>query len=573
VKYLKQLCIFIAILYLNNLYIFAIEYDVANQLFEIIKLKKELIQNRKIKAEDTFNNEMDIIINKFDGVRENAKEQKNIVIEGAAILQIASCHKYLGNYFKAMNYYRLITEQPKYFLNKTVSLAHLSLGYLAIRQSNYNEAKKNFNKIINQYPEEETLEEAKIWRAHTYALNKEFNRAKSYYKGLPDAQIFIAEMDKEIFINKEKEKYLASGKASIVGAVFSITGRAALLGDPQKKTAQMVADQINKAGGINGKKLKLIVYDTEGDATKANLAVKRLITQDKVCIVIGPSLSGTSLAVVPLAEKYKTPLISCAPSYRITWDEKTNKPRHWVFKTPQTDALAVEAIYAHLQKHGINKIAIMSSTSGFGKSGRGELVRLAPQYGMNIVADETYGPKDTDLTAQLTKIKGVAPDAIVNWSVGPTQLVVLRNWKDLGMTKILLYQSHGFGSRENIELAAGAAEGVYSPLGAVNVAAILPQSHPQKSVTSKYANDYAVRYNEPLSSFGGHAWDAMHLAIKALRAVGCNRAAIRDYLENNTAGFVGQHGVFNYSSEDHTGLDKDAFQIVVVKDGDWALAE
>ena len=358
-----------------------------------------------------------------------------------------------------------------------------------------------------------------------------------------------------------------------IGAVFSVTGRASFLGDPEKKTAVMVADQINKAGGIGGKKLELIVYDTEGDATKANLAVKKLINQDKVCAVIGPSLSGTSMAVVPLAAQFKTPLISVAASYKITWDDKANKPRQWVFKTPQTDTMAVEAIYTHLKKRGINKIAIMSVTSGFGKSGHGELVRLAPQYGMNIVADEFYGPKDTDMTAQLTKVKGLAPKAIVNWSIGPTQVVILRNWKDLGMTSVPFYQSHGFGSRKNIELAAGAAEGVYTPLGAVNVAEILPTSHVQKNVTMQYFNDYSAKYKEPLSSFGGHSWDAMHMVIKALRAVGCNRAAIRDYLENNTAGFVGQHGVFNYSLKDHIGLDKDAFLMIVVKNGDWALAQ
>lgn len=358
-----------------------------------------------------------------------------------------------------------------------------------------------------------------------------------------------------------------------IGAVFAVTGRASFLGDPEKKTAEMIAEHINAAGGIGGKKLELIVYDTEGDATKANLAVKKLMIQDKVCAVIGPSLSGTSLAVVPLAAQNKTPLISCAASYKITWDDKANKPRHWVFKTPQTDTMAVEAIYSHLKSRGINKIAVMSVTTGFGKSGHGELVRLAPEYGMNIVADESYGPKDTDMTAQLTKIKGVGPQAIVNWSVGPTQVVVLRNWKDLGMTDIAFYQSHGFGSRKNIELAAGAAEGVYCPLGAVNVAEILPNSHPQKNVTMQYANDYSAKYNESLSSFGGHAWDAMHMVIRALRSVGCNRAAIRDYLETDISGFVGQHGIFRYSPKDHIGLDKNAFLMVVVKNGDWALAQ
>ena len=358
-----------------------------------------------------------------------------------------------------------------------------------------------------------------------------------------------------------------------VGAVFSITGRTSFLGDPENKTALMLAEEINNAGGINGKKLELIVYDTEGDATKANLAVKKLISKDKVCVVIGPSLSGTTLAVLPVAEQNETPLISCAASYKIVHNEKTGKPYKWVFKTPQTDTMAVEAIYTQLKKRGLNKIAIMSVTSGFGASGRGELIKLAPKYGMTIIADEKYGPKDTDMTAQLTKIKGLAPQAIVNWSVGPTQVVVLRNVRDLGMTSIPFYQSHGFGSRKNIELAAGAAEGVFCPLGACNIAELLPNNHPQKKVTMKYHKNYMAKYNEPLSSFGGHAWDALYMVKQALSAVGDDKAKIRDYLENNIKGFVGQHGIFNYSPDDHNGLTKEAFNMVVVKDGDWALVD
>lgn len=358
-----------------------------------------------------------------------------------------------------------------------------------------------------------------------------------------------------------------------VGAVFSITGRTSFLGDPENKTALMLAEEINNAGGINGKKLELIVYDTEGDATKANLAVKKLISKDKVCVVIGPSLSGTTLAILPVAEQNETPLISCAASYKIVHNAETGKPYKWVFKTPQTDTMAVEAIYTQLKKRGLNKIAIMSVTSGFGASGRGELIKLAPKYGMTIIADEKYGPKDTDMTAQLTKIKGLAPQAIVNWSVGPTQVVVLRNVRDLGMTSIPFYQSHGFGSRKNIELAAGAAEGVFCPLGACNIAELLPNNHPQKKVTMKYHKDYMAKYNEPLSSFGGHAWDALYMVKQALSAVGDDKAKIRDYLENNIKGFVGQHGIFNYSPDDHNGLNKKAFNMVVVKDGDWSLAD
>ena len=359
-----------------------------------------------------------------------------------------------------------------------------------------------------------------------------------------------------------------------VGAVFSVTGRASFLGDPEKKTAEMLQEEINKKGGINGHPLELIIYDDESDSGKCLLNVRKLMTQDKVATVIGPSLSGLSLAVLPEAEKHQIPLVSCAASYKIvTKDAETGEQWKWVFKTPQTDSMAVEAIYTHMKKHGISKIAIMSVTSGFGASGRSELERLAPEFGMTIVADEKYGPKDTDMTAQLTKIKGLGPQAIVNWSIGPTQVTVVRNWKDLGMTNITLYQSHGFGSRKNIELAAGAAEGIYCPLGACNIAEILPDDHPQKKVTIEYLTAYKAKYNEDLSSFGGHAWDAINMVVKALEAVGPDRAKIRDYLENNITGLVGQHGVFNMSPKDHNGLTKEAFEMVVVKNGDWALAQ
>lgn len=357
-----------------------------------------------------------------------------------------------------------------------------------------------------------------------------------------------------------------------IGAIFSVTGGASFLGDPEKKTAEMIVDQVNQAGGINGKKIELIVYDDEGDATKCNLFARRLINQDRVLAVIGPSQSGLTMAIIPLFEQFKTPLISCAASHKIVMDEKTGKPFPWIFKTPQSDSMAVEAIYTQMQAMGINRIAITSVTSGFGASGREELLRIAPEYNMEIVADEKYDPRDTDMTAQLTKIRALAPQAIVNWSIGPTQVIILRNWRELGMEKITFFQSHGFGSRHNIELAAGAAEGVYSPLGACNIAEILPDDHPQKEVTMAYLKDYTARFNEPLSSFGGHAWDAMYLLIDALRAVGGDKAKIRDYIENKR-GFVGQHGVFNFSPDDHNGLTKEAFHMVVVKDGDWALVE
>jgi branched-chain amino acid transport system substrate-binding protein len=363
----------------------------------------------------------------------------------------------------------------------------------------------------------------------------------------------------------------AEKKAYTLGAVFSVTGRASFLGDPEKKTTQMVVDQINAGGGINGHPLQVIIYDDKSDDTECRLLVTRLIKTDKVTAVFGPSLSGTSLAVVDLAEKHKIPLVSCAASWKIVTNPTTKEERKWVFKTPQKDSHAVEKIYDFIKFKGITKVAIITVTTGFGASGREELIRLAPYYGMTIVADEKFGPKDTDMTVQLTRIRGTAAQVIVGWSIGPTQVTYIRNWRDLGMTKIPFYQSHGFGSRKNIELAAGAAEGVYCPLGATNIAKLLPEAHIQKKLTMKYNMDYEKKYGEPISSFGAHAWDALYLLADALKAVGPSKKKIRDYLENKKD-FIGQHGVFNFSSVDHNGLTKDAFEMVVVKGGDWALA-
>jgi branched-chain amino acid transport system substrate-binding protein len=354
-----------------------------------------------------------------------------------------------------------------------------------------------------------------------------------------------------------------------VGAIFSVTGGASILGEPEKRTAEMLAEEINKKGGINGHKLELVLYDDETDETKCRLAVTRLIKKDKVPVIIGPSTSGNTMAVIAVCDEAKIPLISCASSIKIVTPVSERK---WIFKVAPSDSHSAERIYEFLLKKGIKKVAIMSVSDGYGSSGREELLRVAPSMGIEVVADERYAPKDTDLTAQLTRIRGTGAQALINWSVGPTQILAVKNWKELGMTAMTFVQSHGFASKKNIELAGGAAEGVFCPLGRVNIPDLLPATHPQKGVIMAYNEAYQARFKEPLSAFGGHAWDALRLAVEALGAVGPDPVKIRDYIENRK-NFVGQGGVFNFSPADHCGLTKDAFEMVVVKNGTWALAQ
>ncbi|MBC8178375.1 MAG: ABC transporter substrate-binding protein [Desulfobacteraceae bacterium] len=353
-----------------------------------------------------------------------------------------------------------------------------------------------------------------------------------------------------------------------IGALFAVTGPASFLGEPERNTAEMVKDMINASGGINGHPIELFVYDTEANATKTVVAAKKLINRDRVLAIIGPSTSGTSMAVVPIVNKAEVPMISCGASLKIGAPVEKRK---WVFKVVPGDDLAVRLMYDYMKKQGIKKAAIMSVSTGYGISGRGQLNKLAPEYGIEIVADETYGPKESDLTAQLTKIRGTGADAIINWSIGPPQVVVTRNWKQLGIP-IPLYQSYGFGSKRNIKLAGGAAEGVICPVSRIVIANRLPDEDPHSPVVKRYKALYEEKFKGEVSVFGGHAWDAMFQLAAALKAVGPDRARIRDYLET-LQGFVGNNSIFNRSPTDHVGLGKDAYVMVVVKDGDWAILE
>jgi branched-chain amino acid transport system substrate-binding protein len=351
-----------------------------------------------------------------------------------------------------------------------------------------------------------------------------------------------------------------------VGALFAVTGPAAWLGTPERNTAKMIEEEVNAAGGINGHPLEIIIEDTVGDATRTVTAAKKLITKDEVLAIVGPSRSGTTMAVIPIVEEAEIPLISCAAAEAIVVPVK-----RWVFKTPQKDSDAAIRIYEHMNEEGITQIAIITGTTGFGDQGRQQLKKFAPEFGITIVADETYGPEDSDMTAQLTKIKAREAQAVVNWSIVAGQVIVAKNMRQLGM-EIPLYQSHGFGNIKFAQTAGEAGEGIIFPCGRLLALATLPDDHPQKEVLLRYKWEYETKYGEDVSTFGGHAWDALQLVIMALREVGPDREAIRSYIEN-TNNFVGTGGVFNFSPEDHNGLDKDAFEMLTIENERFVVLE
>ncbi|MCS7200004.1 MAG: ABC transporter substrate-binding protein [Caldimicrobium sp.] len=352
-----------------------------------------------------------------------------------------------------------------------------------------------------------------------------------------------------------------------IGAILSITGPASFIGEPEKNTILMLAEQVNKGGGINGRPLEVIIEDSKSEETQAVISAKKLIEKDKVVAIIGPSTTGESMAIIPIVTQAKIPMISLAAGTSIT---EPVSERYWIFKTAQYDRSAVEAIYKYMQKRGIKKVGILTITTGFGDQGRKALLELAPKFGITIVADERYKPKDSDMTVQLLKAKNAGAEAIINWSVGPEQIIVTKNWHALKMG-IPLFQSHGWGSKRNLQLAGPAAEGVIAPLGRIVVWDKLPDKHPQKKILKEFEESYLARYKSEPGTFGGHAYDAFMMVVEALKKVGPDPAKIRDYIENNIKNWPGISGIFNMSPKDHCGLDASSFEMVIVKKGDWEI--
>ena len=353
-----------------------------------------------------------------------------------------------------------------------------------------------------------------------------------------------------------------------IGSFLSVTGGAAFLGDPEQKTLELYVGKINAAGGVLGRKLQLVAYDSAGDAEKARTFAKRLIEQDKVDLIVGGSTTGETMAVIPLVEAAQIPFISLAGAVVII--EPVKK---WVFKMPHTDRMACEKIFIDMQSRKFSKVALISGPGGFDKSMRGQCLGVAKKYGIDVIADETYGAGDTDMTAQLTKIKNTAGvQAVLNAGFGQGPAIVTKNYRQIGVT-VPLYQSHGVASKDFIKLAGAAAEGVRLPAAALLVADSLPQSDPQRAVVVGYTKEYESHFKSEVSTFGGHAYDGLMIAVEAIKKAGStDKAKVRDAIEG-IRGFMGTAGVFNMSPTDHMGLDLSAFRMLEVKGGDWTLVK
>jgi len=352
-----------------------------------------------------------------------------------------------------------------------------------------------------------------------------------------------------------------------IGAVLSATGGASFLGDPEKKTLEIYVADINAKGGINGRKVEAIIYDDASNPNNARTFATRLIEQDKVDALLAGSTTASTMAIIPLAEEAEIPLINFAGAVQAVTPVKK-----WNFKTPHTDLMACEKVFEDMKKRNLTKIALISGADAFGKSMRDQCLTVNKKYGIEILHEETYQPNDNDMTAQLTNIKNKAGvQAVLNpgFSQGPA--IVTRNYKQLGVP-FPLYQSHGVGTKQFIELATpAAAEGVRLPAAALLVAEKLPDNDPQKKVVMDYKTTYEAKTGQPVSTFGGHMYDGLMIMVEAMkRAGGADKAKVRDEIEK-TKNFMGTGGIVNMTPTDHMGLDLTAFRMLEIKNGDWTL--
>jgi len=352
-----------------------------------------------------------------------------------------------------------------------------------------------------------------------------------------------------------------------LGAFFDLTGTSSAIGTPTKLVAEMVVKKINDEGGINGRPLELVIADDEGDPTKAAIIAKKFIESDKVVAIIGPTRTDTGMASKPIIEQKKVPTFMCLGRD----PPVTVKPFQWTFKSPQRTSVAVQKTYAYLKKKGIQKIAIITAGDGFGKDGKSWLEKMAPEYGLQIVGNESFQPTDSDMTTQLVKIKAASPEAIICWTIGKAGSIVAKNTKQLAI-QAPLFQCHGLPDPIYIQLAGEASEGNIMPSTKLMVADQLSDSDPQKRVIQDFIRLYTDVYHYdkqfPINTHSGYAWDAIYIVANAMKKVGTENEKLREAIEN-TKGYVGVSGIYNITAEDHNGLDTDSMVMVQISGGQW----
>ena len=384
----------------------------------------------------------------------------------------------------------------------------------------------------------------------------------------------------EVEEEEPTEAVVEEGEPYYIGFASAITGPGSSLGEPERNTAEMIADQLNEQGGVVGPdgvphKVEVIIYDTESNPDTAVSVVRRMIEEDEVQVIVAGSLSGNSLAIVPVITEAEVPYISMASARSIIQDPDTGQTRYWAFKTPQENLHSAAWQAKYLKAKGITKVCHLYENTGYGKDTFNQATAAFGPEGIEIVYSDTFERSDTEFGAQMAGVQASGCEAVVVGAIPPgasTVTVALRDF----VPDLPVIHGHGTCNNAFIDLAGGAAEGVAAPCGRLMAVDTLPADDPQRPVLEKYIADYtAFTDGQPISTFGGHAWDAMMWAVEALAslpadmALADQRAAVRDYIETNIRDWPGTGGIFNITPDDHLGLTYEALTFVKVENGAW----
>jgi branched-chain amino acid transport system substrate-binding protein len=350
-----------------------------------------------------------------------------------------------------------------------------------------------------------------------------------------------------------------------IGAVLSLSGPAAPLGQPEQRALQLLQDQLNSGAGVDGHKVEFIFEDDQSQPEVAKTAITKLINTEKVPGVIGTSSTGATLAMAPVAQSSKIPMICCAAGTNIT-----SPLLSYVFRTPPTDSMAITKVLEYLKANNIKKIAILHDANAFGTGGADELSKKASKYGVQVVASESYGSTDTDMTAQLTKIKGTPAEAVVVWGTNPGPASIAKNMQQLQMT-IPYIGSHGIANQKFIDLAGAAANGVVFPAGKLLIPSSITNTDWRKAVDD-FAAAYKAKYNVAIDTFAAHGYDAGVIMTDAMKKAGTDPVKIRDEIEK-TYKLIGIDGIYTYSTTNHDGLNTSDLMMIKIQNGAWTEAK
>jgi branched-chain amino acid transport system substrate-binding protein len=368
----------------------------------------------------------------------------------------------------------------------------------------------------------------------------------------------------------------AQGTVYKIGFLASITGSGSSLGEPERDSALMVQKQLDARGGITGSDgvlhpVKLLIYDTQSSGDVTITVAKKLLNDEGVVAIVGTTLSAEAMALIPVMQEAKVPLMSMASSSAIV---EPVAERQWIFKSAQSNKHTAPWQVKYAKAKGLTKIANFYVNNAYGEDGAVAIRDAAKAEGLSILLEDTFGANDTDMTAQLTKLKASGAQALLVTATPPAASILTKQFREMGIS-IPIIHNHGIGMMSFItQCGESVAEGVIFPMGKMVAVASLDAKDPQKPVLEAFLRDFQQNSKLPPSTFAGHAWDGLQITLKALeklpdgRPLAEHRTKLRDEIES-IKGFVGTGGIFNLSAQDHVGLSSNDVVLARITKGNW----